>query len=157
MLKQLSIGIFVLYISVLSGQNIENFTLSDLTNKQVQLYANLGSDFTILDFWATWCLPCKKAMKDLNKLYKTVDPASIQIIGINTDSPQTRSKVRPYVRINKIQYPVLYDNQKAMMRNLNITRIPHIIILDKSGKVLFSKSGYGKSDLQKIESIIGIQ
>jgi thiol-disulfide isomerase/thioredoxin len=93
--------------------------------------ANTAGRVVVLDFWATWCGPCKRAMPKLDDLYKA-NKANLAIIGIS-DEPQ--SKVEGFLKEHKHAYFQSVDEKKTVFTALGLTAIPHCVILSSDGIV----------------------
>lgn len=93
--------------------------------------ANTSGRVVVLDFWATWCGPCKKAMPMLDELYKA-NRANLAIIGIS-DEPQ--SKVQGFLNEHKHAYFQAVDEKTTVKGALNITAIPHCVVMSSDGIV----------------------
>lgn len=115
----------------------------------------------ILDFWATWCPPCRKGIPDLIELKNEYKDKGVEIIGISLDpvtrGGSTKSKVIPFMKEYGINYPIVFGDQKIVYQYGNINSIPTSFVIDKEGNVvsqyrgLVAKSNYEK-DINKILS-----
>ncbi len=117
-----------------------NFKLLDLDGKTVQL-----SDFkgrpVMIDFWATWCPPCRETIPALVKLHKTYAPRGLVVLGISMDEGGWDS-VQQFVRSHGITYPVLKGND-AVQDAYQVRTIPMIVFIDKEGKMVRRFIGVG--------------
>jgi thiol-disulfide isomerase/thioredoxin len=86
--------------------------------------------FVLIDFWATWCPPCREAIKDLDKFHDEFGDKLV-IIGISDQTEEAVKKMTDPV----INYSVAIDTQKRMYNELQITGIPHVILIDPKGIV----------------------
>ena len=112
-----------------NAQTVPNFLLKDIDN-QMQSFENLkGEKLTLIDFWATWCKPCVKAIPKLNEIYNEYKEKGVNIIGINCDGPRSISKVEPMSKALAIQYPVLLDIDSDLRIDLDINYYPTLVIL----------------------------
>jgi cytochrome c biogenesis protein CcmG/thiol:disulfide interchange protein DsbE len=94
----------------------------------------------ILDFWATWCPPCRKGIPDLVELKKKYGSKGVEIIGISVDK-ETKPDVVPFIKDYKINYPVVYGNTNVYQQYGGIRAIPTSFIIDKEGKIVASYEG----------------
>ncbi|NJK94093.1 MAG: TlpA family protein disulfide reductase [Bacteroidales bacterium] len=133
---------------------MKNFTLKNLSNEQKSFNDLKGEKLTLIDFWATWCKPCNKAIPELNKLYSRFKPQGVEIIGINCDGPRSISKVGPMVKSLQIQYPVLIDINTSLMNDLNLMAYPTLLLVDGEGKILWIHEGYVTGDADVISAEI---
>ncbi len=137
-----------------NGQTISNFRLKNVNN-EIRSFSELkGEKLTIIDFWATWCKPCNKAIPELNKIYSSFSDRGLQIIGISCDGPRSISKVAPMVSSLQIKYPVLTDINSDVMNGLSLTAFPTLILVNSSGKVVWIHEGFTEGDEKLIISEI---
>ena len=125
---------------------VVDFELKDLKNN-IRNYSELkGEKLTLIDFWATWCKPCKKAIPELNSIYNAYKEKGVEIIGVNCDGPRSISKVIPLSRSLNIQYPVLIDIDTALKNELNIFQFPTLIMVNPSGEIIWIHEGFVSGD-----------
>jgi len=134
-----------LVTNLLAGK-IDDFTLKDMDNKRVSFSELKGEKITILDFWATWCKPCARAIPKLVSLYEAYKDSGVQVIGISVDSPRNQAKVKPYVNSVGITYPILLDSNSELMSELQVTVLPTILIIDDQNEISFIHRGYRPGD-----------
>ena len=139
---------------VANGQVVKNFTLQEIDNKKVNLYDLQGESITVIDFWATWCKPCKKAIPELNKIYTDYKDKGVQIIGINCDGPRTIAQVAGVSKAMQIQYPVLLDINSDVPNSLNIGSFPTLIIIDDKHRIKYFHEGFIPGDEEEIIAAI---
>jgi peroxiredoxin len=114
------------------NRNEANFTLTDLNGKSWTL-RDLRGKIVLLNFWATWCPPCRKEMPDLETLYQRFGPQGLIILGI---SDEEAGKVKPFIEQQKISYPVLLDPGRKVNELFQIDGIPKTFIYDRDGKIV---------------------
>lgn len=109
----------------------------------------------LVDFWATWCKPCVKAMPDLMKLHSKFADKGFTVVGISLDEEGAKA-VRPFVEKRKINYPILLDESKAW-KLWGVRAIPAMFLIDKDGKIVRQWVGTAdKKELERaIESLVG--
>ena len=108
------------------------FLLKDLTGKTWK-FSDLRGKVVLLNFWATWCPPCRKEMPDLEALYEKFSPQGLVILGISDDEP---GKVRPFIRDRNVTFPVLLDRGGKVSKALVVEGIPKTFIYDREGKLV---------------------
>lgn len=144
--------LLMLCVAVLSADAMPDFKLSDTNNKEIKLNDLLGKGPVLIDFWATWCAPCKKGMVALNKLAEKYD--SLTVVVISIDAPKDVSKAKSYLKSNNYKFIGLFDSDKKLAKKLNVVNPPRTLILDKTGEIVFSHDGYEPGTEKKYESKI---
>ncbi|HTS71923.1 MAG TPA: TlpA disulfide reductase family protein [Terriglobia bacterium] len=109
-----------------------DFTLTDLQGKNWTL-TNLRGKVVLLNFWATWCPPCRKEMPDLESLYKQFRKQGLVILAI---SDEDTGKVKPFIADKDISYTVLLDPGRKVNTLFHVMGIPKTFIYDRSGKLV---------------------
>jgi peroxiredoxin len=100
--------------------------------------ANLKGKVVVLDFWATWCGPCRIAIPQLEQLVHEYKGKNVEFVGISTDPS---SKVAEFREANDVNYPMYLDTDYEAMKGFGVENIPHIFILDKKGAIVYSEEG----------------
>lgn len=104
--------------------------------------AGLKGRFVVLNFWATWCLPCKKEMPDLVKVQNEYAPLGVQVIGATADEAADKPKVLEFVRQMKINFPVWLGAKTTDTARFGVgTVLPGTVIIDREGKIIWRKIG----------------
>ena len=109
-----------------------DFTLSDLDGAKWTLKEQRGK-VVALNFWATWCPPCRKEMPDLETLYRQFKDQGLVILAI---SDEDLGKVRPFIAEQKVTYPILLDPERKVNKLFQIEGIPKTFVYDRSGKLV---------------------
>jgi peroxiredoxin len=109
-----------------------DFTLTDLHGMKWTL-KELGGKVVLVNFWATWCPPCRKEMPDLDALYKRFKDQGLVILAI---SDEDAGKVRLFVAQQKITYPILLDPGRKVNQLFQIEGIPKSFVYDRTGRLV---------------------
>lgn len=109
-----------------------DFTLQGLDGTPWKL-RELGGKVVLLNFWATWCPPCRKEMPDLEALYGQYKSQGLVILAI---SDEDAAKVRPFIAERRISYPVLLDPGRTVHELFQIEGIPKTFVYDRAGKLV---------------------
>lgn len=107
--------------------------LKDLNGKTVKI-ADYKGKVILLNFWATWCPPCRAEIPELIKWQKEYQKRGLQIIGI-TYPPTNRVKVRSFARRNKINYPVLFGSKRTKALFDSGETMPFSVVIDRNGNI----------------------
>ncbi len=126
--------------NALMGKAAPDFVLTTTENKKLKLSDYKGK-VVIVDFWATWCAPCRRGIPDLVSLKSEFKNKDLEIIGISVDQENTLSSIKPFIKENKINYPIVYGNMDVVAAYGNIPSIPTSFIVDKEGKIAASYVG----------------
>ena len=125
-----------------------------LDGKQVRMSALLEEGPLLVDFWATWCAPCKKEMIFLEEFHKKYNEYGFRVLAISTDSPKSMSKVRSYIRAKKHTFMVGLDPNQEIAKKMNALLMPTTLILSKDRKVSWYHQGFIPGDEKEIEAQI---
>jgi len=109
-----------------------DFTLTDLQGKSWHL-RDLAGKVVMVNFWATWCPPCRKEMPDLQALYEKYKDQGFIVLSI---SDEEAAKVSPFIAERKITYPVLLDPGRKVNDLFIVDGIPKSFVYDRSGKLV---------------------
>jgi len=128
--------------AVVSG-DAPNFKLLDLNGKMVQL-ADFKGKPVVLDFWATWCQPCRDSIPGMVKLHKDYADKGLVILAISVDGGATED-IRSFQKEYGMAYTVLMGTEDVASQ-YSVRTIPMMIVLDKSGKIQKRYLGAGNED-----------
>ena len=134
--------VFLVAGSLALGQSksAPNFSLQNSTGKYVEL-SKLKGKAVAVNFWATWCGPCKAEIPGFLNVYKKYRSKGFEIVGISLDQ-KGWSVVKPFIEKYKIGYPVVLDNGEVASKYGEINSIPTTFFVDKKGKIVDSHIGY---------------
>jgi thiol-disulfide isomerase/thioredoxin len=127
-------------LSVL-GQKAQapQFELKDVNGRIVRL-SNYQGKVVLINFWATWCPPCRAEMPELVRLQREHAKQGLQVIGI-TYPPERKDRVRRFARSLKVNYPIILGTRQIKARFSSDETLPLTIVIDRGGKVTDIISG----------------
>jgi peroxiredoxin len=137
-----------------TGKKAPNFTLKDIQGNEATL-TDFEGKVVLIDFWATWCGPCVKAMPHMQSLYEIYKEKDVIILGIN--SGERKDKVEPFLKEHKITYRILLDQRSEVIRKYGVRGIPTFFIIDKKGIIRYSYTGMPSNEQiiqQNIEELL---
>lgn len=124
----------------LVGQQID-LTLTDLSGVDQNLSALKGR-IVVLNFWATYCIPCRKEMPDLAAIQNEFAALGVQVVGVNTDELKDRSKVLQFVKETKINFPIWIGGSTEHMVKFGLgAALPGTVVIGRDGRVVKIISG----------------
>lgn len=139
----------------LAGRTAPDFALTDLQGKTIKL-SDLKGRTVLLDFWATWCGPCRADGPSLDRLYQKYGGKNLTIIGISVD--EERTVVQKFLSEHPHPYMVALTTENEMPRPYQIGVFPTYIVIDPDGNVASAAEGdRGFSDLRKLLSKAGLE
>ncbi|MGZ8227291.1 MAG: TlpA family protein disulfide reductase [Methylococcaceae bacterium] len=128
-------------IENLSPQSLPVFSLPDLSGKQHSISEWRGK-LLIINFWATWCPPCRKEIPEFIKLQEQYAAKGLQFIGVALDD---RDAVDEYLKSTKINYPLLIGGNEGIVLNQqlgnNVQAVPYSIVVDQRGQIVYRHQG----------------
>jgi len=138
--------ILILAVSSLTlgaqSQLAANMQVTDMNGTRQELLDIVkGNQPVIITFWATWCKPCLEELTAISEL-KDEWFGKVRIVAISVDDARATAKVKSYVYGRKWPFEVYHDSNQELKRNLNISDIPYVLLVDGKGKILYRHSGY---------------
>jgi peroxiredoxin len=117
------------------GHDAPDFTLTDLQGHVVKL-SDLRGKAVVLNFWATWCPPCKQEIPWFVDLQKRYGPEGLQVVGVNMDDEGDQKNVAKFAAENSINYPVLLGKENVAAAYGGIDYLPTTFYIDRGGVVM---------------------
>ncbi|MDI1242551.1 MAG: TlpA disulfide reductase family protein [bacterium] len=128
-----------------------DLSLKDLTGA-AQTLAGLKGRVVVLNFWATWCEPCKKEMPDLSAIQNDYAALGVQVVGAAGDDAADGAKVLSFIREFKVNFPVWIGATTDDMKRFGLGEVlPATVIIDKEGKIVWREIGIIKPDVLRKE------
>jgi cytochrome c biogenesis protein CcmG/thiol:disulfide interchange protein DsbE len=106
----------------------------------------------ILDFWATWCAPCKIALPRWEALAERYAEHGVQLVAVSQDDPRSQPKILPYMRSQGFDFPALLDGDKQVGRKFRVTNLPTTFLIAADGTIVSHHVGYREGDERIVEA-----
>jgi thiol-disulfide isomerase/thioredoxin len=119
------------------------FTLTSRDGKQVSLKQFKG-DVVMINFWASWCGPCRQEMPLLDGIYKQYKSLGFVLLGVNVE-PDSKA-ANAWLKKTPVSYPILYDTHSTVSRLYRVQGMPTTVILGRKGNIRFVHQGYVPGD-----------
>jgi peroxiredoxin len=116
------------------GQRGRAFTLATLDGRRAAL-ADYGDKLVVLNFWATWCVPCTDEMPALEALWKDYRARGLVVLGVSVDRGAPRALLEPYVRNLALTFPILLDPDSKTANAWRVTALPATFVIKPGGEV----------------------
>ncbi|MDX2041498.1 MAG: redoxin domain-containing protein [Acidobacteriota bacterium] len=118
------------------GGEIPDFAFTDFKGKKRKVSEFRGK-YLLIDFWGTWCGPCRREMPYLKSAYRNFQPRGLEILGMNTDEPEIISDVKNWLAKNGLEWPqATRESIREVIRGFRIHSYPTTILLDPDGKII---------------------
>jgi len=134
-----------------SGGPAPDFTLKSLTGKNTKL-SELAGNVVLINFWASWCGPCREEMPLLNDLHNKYEPLGFTVLGVNVEEDVTAAK--GFLKNFPADFPVLLDNTNRVSKQYKVVAMPTTIVVDRDGNMRFLHQGYKSGDEAKYRQIV---
>ena len=132
--------------SALTGQVAPDFALKSSAGSNMRLSEYRG-DVVMINFWATWCGPCRQEMPLLDDLYSRYERVGFKLLGVNIDDDSRRAM--QMIEELGVKFPVLFDESKDVSRLYQVEAMPVTVLVDRSGVVRHVHHGYKPGYEQK--------
>ena len=116
-----------------------DFTLRTMNGPNLRLAEQRGR-VVMVNFWATWCGPCRQEMPHLNRLYEKYRASGFVLLGVNVDD-DTRNAAELATKLG-LKFPVLLDTDKGVSKLYDLSTMPSTVLIDRDGKVRYVHRGY---------------
>ena len=155
-------GIFCLGVSLLlayslnAQESLPTVPLKKITGQTVSSDSirNAGNPI-VLSFWATWCKPCIRELNAIHDWYpEWQEETGVELYAISVDDSRNSSRVRPFLASQGWNYQVYLDENQELKRALNVNNIPHTVLLNGEGEVVWQHTGYMPGDEAELYEVI---
>ncbi|WP_298442734.1 TlpA disulfide reductase family protein [uncultured Ferrimonas sp.] len=139
--------------SVELGELAPDFTLKSLSGSNLNLAEQRG-DIMVINFWASWCGPCRKEMPILDEMQQKYQDLGVQIWGVNVEQDNQAGRQFLANLNTELRFPILFDANNDLSESYNVIAMPTTVIVDRDGKVRQVYHGYKDGYEKKYEKTI---
>ena len=133
----------MLFLSVAQAEVLEgkapDFTLKSRSGENIKL-SELRGDVVMINFWASWCAPCRQEMPLLEEMYKKYSDLGFVLLGVNVE--EDSSKAVELLRDVPVSFPILYDNKNEVTKLYKVVAMPSTVMVDRDGNMRYLHRGY---------------
>ncbi len=133
------------------GGPAPNFTLKSLSGKNLKL-SEMAGNVVMINFWASWCGPCREEMPLLNALHNKYEPLGFTVLGVNVE--EQTDNARGFLKDFPVDFPVLLDNMNQVSKLYKVIAMPTTVIVDRDGNMRFLHKGYKSGDEKKYRKMV---
>lgn len=109
----------------------------------------------IINFWATWCSPCKRELNNIAEMYEEwQEETGVKIVAISIDDARNMAKVAPYVNGKAWEYEVYIDPNGDFKRALGVNNVPHTFLVDGKGSIVWQHNSYSEGDEYELYELV---
>ena len=149
----LLLGGFIANVSAAKEMNevAPDFTLKSLSGKNLKLSEYAGN-VVLLNFWASWCAPCRLEMPLLNDLHNKYEKLGFVVLGVNVE--EQTDKARSYIADRPVDFPILFDDTNSVSKKYNVIAMPTTVMIDRNGNMRYLHQGYKPGDEKKYKKMV---
>jgi cytochrome c biogenesis protein CcmG/thiol:disulfide interchange protein DsbE len=133
-------------------EKLPNVVLKDINGNSINLseLSNNGKPI-VINFWATWCAPCKRELNTISELYTDwVEETGVKIYAVSVDDQRTVDKVKPYANAQGWEYEILLDTNGDLKRAIGVNNVPFTLLLDGKGNIVWKHNNYNPGDEEEL-------
>lgn len=120
-----------------------DFTLKSLSGKNIKLSEYAGN-VVLLNFWASWCGPCRQEMPLLDELHKKYESLGFVVLGVNVE--EQSDKAKGYLADIPVDFPILFDDKNIASKLYDVVAMPTTVMIDRNGNMRYLHKGYKPGD-----------
>jgi peroxiredoxin len=137
------------------GKSAPQFSVAGIDGKELSLKDYSGK-VLVINFWATWCAPCREEIPHFTKLYSGYKSKGVEFLGISMDDGElkdVRELVKDFGRKQRVEYPLAVGNPDVANAFGGVASLPTTFVVDRGGKIIKKYTGYSEEVTQDLEDI----
>jgi peroxiredoxin len=120
-------------------QQAPDFTLTDANGQSVTL-SDLRGQVVMINFWASWCGPCREEMPLLEQIHQRYEALGFTLLGVNVEEDPTNGQA--FLQERPVSFPVLYDSKNSISKLYEVIAMPSTVLIDRQGNIRYLHHGY---------------
>lgn len=141
-----------------TGHLAPDFTLKTLDGNTVRLSELRGKKVVLINFWATWCPPCRLEMPTMQQIYSEYKDRGFEILAVNIESDAEQA-ISDFVKELRLTFPILLDPDMKVTRKFRVIGLPVSVLIDRQGIVRAKEIGYhdwtSRASRKQVETLLG--
>ncbi len=116
-----------------------DFTLKSASGENIKL-SELRGQVVLINFWASWCGPCRQEMPHLERLFQRYEPLGFTLLGVNVE--KNAGDAQKMLDASPVSFPILFDHENAVTKLYDVNAMPSTVLVDRDGNVRYLHRGY---------------
>lgn len=142
----------LLFVIITNAQSIPSVDIKTTDGKTVNTstFTNDGKPM-VINFWATWCKPCVRELTNIAEVYEDwVDETGVKLIAVSIDDTRSMARVAPFANGKGWEYEIYVDTNSDLKRAMNVPNVPHTVLVDGNGKIVYQHTSYADGDEEEL-------
>ena len=149
LLSFVTVTFFALFMSPIKAKEANNVTYKSAKDELALLLTQHNGKVIYLDFWASWCGPCRKSFPWMNKIQSTYSSEKFTVISINVDNDEALAK--EFLHTLPASFPVVYDPKGELAKKYNVKGMPSSYLINSSGELVQQHTGFFSKKIKQYE------
>ncbi|MEE9383648.1 MAG: redoxin domain-containing protein [Nannocystaceae bacterium] len=132
------------------GQQAPSLAVAAGAGAGADNWSELAGKVVIVDFWASWCAPCKEELPELEQIYGELKQEGLEIVGVSVD--EEREDMERFLEIMPLSFTIIYDADHHIAKRWNPPKMPTSYVVDSGGKIAYVQEGYSRGDGAKLKT-----
>ena len=151
-----ALALFISFSTYSQSRTLPSIKVGTLDGNSINIQEieNDGNPI-VINFWATWCKPCKKELNNISEIYEEwQDETNVKLVAISIDDSRSMSKVGPYINASDWEFDIFLDPNGELKRAMGVSTVPHTFLLNGKKEIVWQHRGYVDGDEDKLFSEI---